>query len=205
MDMDAHQRFFAAWSSFYEETPLFAWLLHRQQRAAVEALAPRPGERVLDLSCGTGRGLGLLTEAGARAVGLDVSGQMLVRALEAGRREPLVWADATRLPFRSASFDGLLCTNAFHHYPDPPRALAEIRRVLRPGGRAALVDPRLDSVLSRLTIFGGEALIFSMPVHLHTQDGWRALCQQAGFADARVEPLATFPLPATSLLVVAQA
>jgi demethylmenaquinone methyltransferase/2-methoxy-6-polyprenyl-1,4-benzoquinol methylase len=200
--MDAHQRFFAGWSRFYESTPLLGPLLRRQQDAAIARLDPKPGERILDLSCGPGRGLRLLRERGARAVGLDASAPMLQRARPTGA--PLVRGDACVLPFADGSFDGLLVTNAFHHYPDPPAALREMARVLAANGRAVLVDPRLDSLLSRLTIFGGEAMLFGMRVHLHDPREWVSLCTQAGFHRATAEPLATFPLPAISVLVVAR-
>ena len=202
--MDPHQRFFAAWSRFYEATPVLGRLLQRQQDAALRALAPRSGERILDLSCGPGRGLSALLEQGARPTGLDASGPMLVNARARLPSVPLARGDATFLPFRDAAFSGLVCSNAFHHYPDPLGSLREMRRVLAPGGRAVLVDPRLDSLLARLTIFGGEALLFGMDVHLHDPQGWTALCAKAGFARARAEPLATFPLPATSVVVIAE-
>ena len=202
---DPHQAFFARWSKFYEATPLLAKLLRRQQDLALERLGAAPGERVLDLSCGPGRALQALTGAGAIAVGLDASPHMLVAAREAGLREPLVWAEAGHLPFRDASFTAILCTNAFHHYPEPLATLRELRRVLAPGGRAVLVDPLLDSAWSRLAIYGGEALLFGMSVHLHGCAEWRTLCSAAGFARATAEPIATFPLPATSVLVTAHA
>ena len=204
MARDPHQRFFAGWSKFYEATPVLGPLLRRQQDAALAALQPDSNERILDLSCGPGRALDSLRSCGARAVGLDHSAEMIGRALAGGQRAPLVRGDATWLPFRSGAFDGLLSTNAFHHYPDPDAALAEMHRVLRPGGRAVLVDPRRDSVLSRLTIFGGEALVFGMQVHLHDPAEWVRMCRRAGFAHVEAEPLSTFPLPATSVLVVAR-
>src|SRR5258708_26448093 len=130
--MDAHQRFFAGWSRFYEATPLLAPVLRRQQDEAIRRLAPSAGERILDLSCGPGRALERLTAAGAIAVGLDASPQMIVAAKEAGRHEAMV-SGHTRVPVRGGSFDALLNTNAFHHYPEPLAALREMRRVLRPG------------------------------------------------------------------------
>lgn len=201
---DPHRRFFAGWSKFYEATPLLGPLLRRQQDAALQALSPDAGERILDLSCGPGRALDSLRACGALAIGLDHSAEMLARAHQRGGRAPLVRGDATHLPFADAAFDGLVCSNAFHHYPDPPAALREIGRVLKPGGRAVLVDPRRDSLLSRLTIFGGEAMVFGMQVHLHDPAEWIAMCRQAGFAHAEAAPLSTFPLPATSVLVVAR-
>ena len=204
MAHNPHQRFFAGWSKFYEATPVIGPLLRRQQDEALAALQPDRGERILDLSCGPGRALLPMRAAGTLAIGLDHSAEMIARARAQGQRAPLVRGDATHLPFRAATFDGLVCSNAFHHYPDAPAALREICRVLKPGGRAVLVDPRRDSLLSRLTIFGGEALVFGMQVHLHDPGEWVSLCRAAGFGQATATPLATFPLPSTSVLVVAR-
>jgi len=200
--VDPHGRFFAFWSRFYEATPILAPLLRRQQDLAIERLAARPGDRVLDLSCGPGRGLERLAASGARPVGLDFSDGMLDHA---ARRGPAVRGDALRLPFRDRAFAGLLCTNAFHHYPEPVHALAEMRRVLAPGGRAVLVDPSLDSWLARLTIYGGEALAFGMSVHLHAPADWLSMCRQAGFDGSTVEHIGSMgPMPRTSVLIVAR-
>jgi SAM-dependent methyltransferase len=194
---DPHRRFFAGWSKFYESTPVFARLLRGQQDEALRRIAPARGERVLDLGCGTGRALQLVPGA----VGADMSLEML-RAAPAGRA---ACARAEALPFRTATFDAVLCTNSFHHYPEPVGTLREIRRILRPGGRAVMVDPNLDHPLSRLTIYGGEALVFGMSVHLHSARDWLALLEGAGFAHATAEPLATFALGTVSLCIEARA
>ncbi len=194
---DPHRRFFAGWSKFYESTPLFARLLQGQQDEALRRLAPAREERVLDLGCGTGRALLLVPGA----VGADMSVEML-RSAPPGRA---ACARAEALPFRTATFDAALCTNSFHHYPDPLSTLREIRRVLRPGGRAVLVDPNLDHALARLTIYGGEALVFGMSVHLHSAHEWLALCTDAGFARATVEPLSALALGPVSLCIEARA
>ncbi len=190
---DPHRRFFAGWSRFYESTPLFARLLRGQQDEALRRLAPAPGERVLDLGCGTGRALHLLKGA----AGADASLEMLQQA----PRGRVACAHAGALPFRSGTFQAVLCTNSFHHYPDPLLTLRELRRVLAPGGRVVLVDPNLDHPLARLTIYGGEALVFGMSVHLHSAKEWLSLCTEAGFSRANAEPLSAFALGPVSLLV----
>src|SRR4051812_37098954 len=129
---DPHRRFFAGWSKFYERTPLFARLLRGQQDDALRRLAPKAGERMLDLGCGTGRALALVESA----VGADASLEML----KEGLRGRAACALAGSLPFRDGSFDAVLCTNSFHHYPEPLNALREVRRVVAPGGRALFVD-----------------------------------------------------------------
>jgi ubiquinone/menaquinone biosynthesis C-methylase UbiE len=102
---------------------------------------------VLDLACGTANLLPRLEEWGARAAsytGVDVSREMLraARAKLAALSIPatLEAADAAALPFTDARFDTVVSASALHDFPEPERALAEARRVLRAGGRLLLLD-----------------------------------------------------------------
>jgi len=183
---DPHQGFFSIWSRFYEATPLLGPMIRAQQDLALERLSPQPGEKVLDLGCGPGRGLRALRATGCTPLGLDTSAPML---REARGVAAVVRASATAVPLRTGSLDGILCTNSFHHYPEPRATLRELHRLLRPGGRLVLVDPNAESLAARLAIYGGEALAFGLDVHLHTRAAWRALCRDAGFASCEVEKL----------------
>jgi ubiquinone/menaquinone biosynthesis C-methylase UbiE len=181
-----HLSFFSRWAGFYESTPLLGRILRAQQDSAVERMNPVIGEKVLDLGCGPGRGLTALARRGAHAVGLDYSPDMLQGASQIA---PVTRGSAVALPFKSGSFDAILCSNSFHHYPEPLACLREMRRVLKKGGRLILVDPNLDHPIARLIIYGGEAVMFGMDVHLHSAAGWRDLLFEAGFAQSYVEPL----------------
>jgi ubiquinone/menaquinone biosynthesis C-methylase UbiE len=88
--------------------------------------------RALDLGCGTGRNLPLLT--GTNAVGLDPSFESLRRARRRAPGTPLVQGSAEALPFRDGVFDTVVSGLVLCSVPDPARGLAEVRRVLRPGG-----------------------------------------------------------------------
>jgi SAM-dependent methyltransferase len=96
------------------------------------------GARALDVGCGPGAYLSLLRDAhpGVRAVGLDLSQGM---AEEASRHAPVVNGDAARLPFPDETFDRVLAPHMLYHCPDIPAAIAELRRVLRPGGALVAV------------------------------------------------------------------
>jgi demethylmenaquinone methyltransferase/2-methoxy-6-polyprenyl-1,4-benzoquinol methylase len=107
------------------------------RRRAVGSLALRPGSTVLDLACGTGDLCRELASAGHAPVGIDLSFGMLAAART---RAPLAQADALRLPVRAGSADGVTCGFALRNLVALPPFLAELARVLRPGGRIALLE-----------------------------------------------------------------
>lgn len=182
-----HGRFFDVWSRFYRLTPL-GRELRRLQGVALARLRATPGQRVLDLGCGPADGAARLAADGAVAIGLDYSEGMLAKArLEPRVRGRLVRGDANRLPFRSGAFDKLVCTNSFHHYPDHRAALAEMRRVLKPGGLLVLVDPRRDQLFGRMAIDFFERRVFGLEeVRIYSLEEWRELLREAGFSSAQV-------------------
>ncbi|MFD3578940.1 class I SAM-dependent methyltransferase [Streptomyces sp. NPDC058644] len=115
-------------------------------RAAASELGLRPGDRVLDAGCGTGRALPALREVvgpSGVVLGVDLTPAMLETATRAGRdREGrLLLADVTRLPLRGASLDAVFGAGLISHLPDPAENLRELRRVVRPGGTLALFHP----------------------------------------------------------------
>jgi demethylmenaquinone methyltransferase/2-methoxy-6-polyprenyl-1,4-benzoquinol methylase len=107
------------------------------RRRAVSALRLPGGALVADLACGTGDLCTELDRAGYRAVGLDFSLGMLARATTTS---PLVQADVLAVPLRSSSLDGATCGFAMRNVTDLGAFLAEVGRVVRPGGRIALLE-----------------------------------------------------------------
>ena len=191
--------FFDAWSLFYD-LPWVQRVVYRgPQDAVVARLGARRARRVLDLGCGTGQLAARVRRdlRGTVVVGCDFSNGMLHRARARDRKPGWVQGDACRLPFRDASFDAVVSTEAFHWFPDRRKALAEIRRVLRPGGQLllALVNPRfalagrVADVASRLA---GE------PFHWPTRRELARQVTAAGFhVDAQKE---VFRLPGVLLI-----
>ena len=122
------------------------------RRRAIAALGLRPGERVLDLACGSGDLAAAARATGARVVGIDFSAGMLrqarTRRLDCG----LVRADALALPFADASIDAVVSGFALRNFADLAAALAESARVLRCDGRLALLE--VDRPASTLLRWG---------------------------------------------------
>lgn len=137
------QEFFTAraadWDSrFPDDGPAYA--------AAVTALGLRPGDRVLDAGCGTGRALHALRAAvGPSGVvaGLDLTPAMLQAAVRAGRDRDghLLLADVAALPLRSGSLDAVFAAGLIAHLPRPAENLRGMARVVRPHGLLALFHP----------------------------------------------------------------
>ncbi len=121
------------------------------RKTTLKSLGLPSGSRLLDLACGTGDFTRMATSAGFDVVGADLSLGMLsaAKGLERG-----VEADAAHLPFPSHAFDGLLCGYALRNFTDLDGAIAEMGRVLRPGGRLAILE--VAAPKSRFLRFGYE-------------------------------------------------
>lgn len=128
-----------------------------QRQTILRALALQPGERAIDIGSGPGLlacEMAVAVGTGGRICGVDVSENML--ALARARRPPAASgpieyqeADAHTLPYADASFDVAVCTQVYEYVDDVPAALLELGRVLRPGGRALVLDTDWDSIVWR--------------------------------------------------------
>lgn len=137
-----------------------------------ERLGVRAGERLLDLGCGGGRHAFRAARLGARVVALDAMKEEVaqVRAtigamVDAGELPDegagVVQGDALRLPFGDAAFDRVIASEVLEHIPDDSSAMAELARVLRPGGTMAVTVPRL----------GPEAVNWALSDEYHNVPG----------------------------------
>ncbi|KGW79455.1 S-adenosyl-L-methionine-dependent methyltransferase family protein [Burkholderia pseudomallei MSHR2990] len=151
-----------------------------------------PGARVLDLGCGAGHASFAAARGGAHEViAYDLAPQMLATVEAAARERGLSnvrieQGAAERLPFADALFDWIVSRMSAHHWHDVPRALAEARRVLKPGGRVLFVDVAgADHPLADTHLQAVEVLRDASHVRDYRVDEWLAFFAQAGFA-ARV-------------------
>jgi demethylmenaquinone methyltransferase/2-methoxy-6-polyprenyl-1,4-benzoquinol methylase len=173
------------------------------RRAAVDALAIRPGNTVLDLGCGTGDLCEEALARGAHVIGADVSAGMLRRARARRLAALFTRADALCLPLPDACCDAVVSGFALRNLTDVAAALREASRVLRTGGRIALLEvdvpanaalrlghrlyfegivPRLGAVLS-----DGEAYAYlpESVAYLPSESELFSMLADAGFCEAR--------------------
>ncbi|MDC0834748.1 class I SAM-dependent methyltransferase [Geitlerinema sp. CS-897] len=141
---DGKRQFFDIWASNYDclLTTVFYQAIHQRLLEFVE-LPPSP--RLLDLGCGTGRLLDRFarTYPNLQGTGLDLSLEMIQQARKRNAfddRLDFAVGNVESLPFDAEQFDAVSCTVSFLHYPRPEVAIAEIDRVLKPGGRFYFVD-----------------------------------------------------------------
>jgi demethylmenaquinone methyltransferase / 2-methoxy-6-polyprenyl-1,4-benzoquinol methylase len=122
------------------------WQDPRWRSALVDAIVPAAGERVLDVATGTGMVAGeLLSRAQCSVVGIDQSPEMLGAARARFAGVPGSWVElvegqAEALPFADGSFDALTFTYLLRYVEDPAATVAELARVVRPGGRIASLE-----------------------------------------------------------------
>ena len=119
----------------------------RWRRALLDAIDPRPGQRILDVATGTGLVAAGLAERGATVTGLDQSEQMLAGARRRLAERPdlaprvtLVQGEAERLPFADAEFDALTFTYLLRYVDDRAATMQELARVVKPGARIGMVE-----------------------------------------------------------------
>jgi demethylmenaquinone methyltransferase/2-methoxy-6-polyprenyl-1,4-benzoquinol methylase len=197
---------------------LSAGLDKRWRRRAVRALALTGRERVLDMCTGTGDlAIEAVTSGAGRAadvVGIDFSAEMLrharrkVDAAALGSRVRLARGDATAVPLADAAVDAAMVAFGIRNVLDPARACAEFHRVLRPGGRLAILEfgsPRLPGLraaylwyfrhvlplVGRLISHHREAYTYlpASVIEFPTGEAFMAILREAGFTRVRAETL----------------
>jgi demethylmenaquinone methyltransferase/2-methoxy-6-polyprenyl-1,4-benzoquinol methylase len=113
---------------------------HRWRERAVELARVGPGSRALDVATGTGDLAVALRAAGAEVIGCDFSEEMLEHAREKDPSLPFEWADALDLPYPDDAFDAATVGFGARNFTDLRRGLAEMARVVKPGGRVVVLE-----------------------------------------------------------------
>ena len=167
------------WSSYIEASV----------RETLRRIDLRDGDAILDVGCGTGTLLAAIAERVpvAKLAGLDLSPAMLsVTRRKLGDRASLVAGEAGRLPFPDRRFDLVVSTSALHYWPDPAEGLAEIARVLKPGGSVAITDWCDDYLACQIVDF---LLRILEPAHRRAYGGeaCQRMLRDAGFGEIKVD------------------
>jgi ubiquinone/menaquinone biosynthesis C-methylase UbiE len=184
--------YFDRWSKHYDDGRISKWFQYTQE-LTIGILDLNPDSKVLDVGCGTGHAVlrvaSLLPHG--RACGIDVSRGMVKKASSKVPRErrnsvEFIEASSESIPYQDGYFDHVLCTNSFHHYPDPLKALGEMQRVLRPGGQVVIFENATD--LSWYTWLWDWILRFTEKGHVqyYTSVELGQLLKEAGFARPRL-------------------
>jgi ubiquinone/menaquinone biosynthesis C-methylase UbiE len=158
----------------------------------MEALDLGARDTFLDLGCGTGAAVREAAQTVERAVGLDLSpgmiGQARALAAELDNVEFHVGDVSAGLPFADGAFNAILCTTAFHHFPGPRGAIAEMERVLASGGRLVIADMNRDQLLVRMLDLGLRTFQRSH-VGCPSASALTRDLRAAGFASAAVDTI----------------
>ncbi|MGH9607845.1 MAG: class I SAM-dependent methyltransferase [Terracidiphilus sp.] len=165
--------------------------VHGLAGGVLEWLAPRPGESILDLGCGDGQLTVRLADSGAIVRGFDASPQMAAAARSRG--VDVDEGSAERLPYQGAAFDAVFSNAVLHWIRDQDAMLAQVRRVLKPGGRfvaemgalgnIAAIRVALMAVASRHGFDGREDNVNYYP----TPDEYTRRLERHGFNVERIE------------------
>lgn len=189
---EAARRIFGERAAFYTTSAA-----HTDQQSLarlVELAAPQPGWTALDIATGTGHTGFALAPQVAAVVGIDLTPEMLAEARGLQARNGLTnvrfeIADAHRLPFPDASFEIVACRRAAHHFSNLRLALAEMVRVLRPGGRLVIDDRSVpeddfvDRCMNLIDWYHDES-----HVRQYRPSEWDALLTRAGLTVTAIEP-----------------
>lgn len=153
---------------------------------ALSLAAFAPGMRIVDVGCGPGASLSFLEERGFRAVGVDISPEMLTTARLRAPAAHLALGSAAELPLESASMDGVLCECVLSLLPAPQAALKEYYRVLKTGGKLVWADMCLpaepDTAPDHVRTDGREGVGQACLQGARSQESMRQSLEQAGFA-----------------------
>jgi arsenite methyltransferase len=181
------------------ESDAALWLLDGELHPGGEPLTRRlaelagiaPGTRVVDVACGTGASARLLAhELGAEVVGVDLGARTIERATrqaEGAEGVRFVRGDAEALPLPGASFDVALSECSLCTFPDKPRAIAEMARVVRLGGTIAIADVTADPDALPAQLRTAAARVACV-ADAQSADAYAALLRDAGCEPLAIEP-----------------
>lgn len=169
--------FYRFLSPLYDRINPYIWN-EAMRDASIDLLDISPGDRILDVGCGTGFATVGLVDHSDNVFGLDQSRAQLSRARPklAGESVQFMLGDAERLPFPDDSFDIVWSSGSIEYWPEPVKTLADMRRVCRPGGEVLVVGPNTPD--SRILRTLARAIML-----FYDEDEADALFTEAGYEE----------------------
>lgn len=166
----------------------------------ISLLVPEHGRILLDVSCGQGRLVTLAQQQGLRAMGVDFS----IQGVQIGLREtPAAWwvtGDGEQLPYGDASIDYVTHVGSLEHYQNPQAGADEIARVLKPGGKAAVLLPNSFGLMGNIKYVARHGDIFDdgQPLQRYgTRRVWESILTKSGLRVIKVVGYSEIPNPRT--------
>lgn len=172
----------------------FSRLFQQDWHAEMISHVPAGTDELLDIGCGTGFFLAELVEKHPRAIGFDISHEMLKVSEEYVPGARVVTGDAEKMPFADKSFDVVFCKGSLHHMRDHVGFLSDCRRLLHEDGVLIMSEPCNDNPIIRLA----RALLYKKSEHFDegdqgfTRKGILELCERAGFEMTVVKKYGVF-------------
>ncbi len=157
-------------------------------------------EFILDLGCGTGNLLEILKKYKSKLYGADISSEMIKYARERlGNYAELKVADSESLPWEDNSFDIIVCTLSFHHYPNPGKSLNEMKRVLRKNGHIIIAEGLLPALIRDIAnLLLKSKFNKTGDVRVYSKYEWLNMLRSAGFNNIDFEKVSGFFLIITA-------
>ncbi len=193
---DLNRKRFDRWAGSFDR---WNFAFRYCQNRLLKMLELKKGNALLDLGCGTGwavcHAAGML-EGQGRFVGVDLSEKMIDKARENVRglaNTTFYVANAAALPLDSDGFDHVICTWSFHHHDKPESTLAEVHRVLKPGGKVWILDASAEDPLTRW-IDRRQAQIEPGHVKMYSTREYREMFKKAGLTSVSDQTMLFYPI-----------
>lgn len=173
------------WSKTADGKGLKYDYLRRAQSSVLSLLDINENMNFLDIGCGTGWAVGQAAKIARNKgsfYGIDLSSGMIEKARENFRELAnfhFIQANSESIPLDNILFDNIICTNSFHHYLHPEKAMSEISRLLKPGGKIFILDPTADNIFIKIL---DKFIKLLQPEHvkIYSSDEFKRLMISAG-------------------------
>jgi len=190
--IEQNKKFFNLWADLYDYSfPIKPWLYYIQKNV-IKHLQLNNKLKILDVGCGTGDSLNYIAKLSkSQLYGLDISEKMLkIARKKLGEKAILKLGDVEKIPFKDKTFDYVLNTEAFHHFPNPNKTLKEINRVLKKNGEFMLADVNFYSNFIHWLF----KKIEPGHVNIYSKDEFKELFKSNGFKIIRQKRLGIFAI-----------